>query len=86
MTRVSDHGGIAVGFQTPTNTKSPDRSRHIWRKRFATENFKCCLCGAIAVKPPENHDLAWVPERYEKITGEDREAVPYHNQQAIGGR
>lgn len=76
-----------MGFQV-VGQRHLDRSRHIWRKRIATSDWKCCLCGAVSIAdcPPENNDLGWVPERYERLTLEDRQACPYHSQQALGGR
>ena len=53
-----------------------DRKDHIWIK--LGDAYKCALCGAVTRKlPPFPTPLVWLPERYEKLTPEEREMAPF---------
>lgn len=67
-----------AGFQSTKQDRNKlDRKDHIW---FQTLNadWKCCLCGAIAAKPPLYPTNAkWFPSKYEELTDAERSMVPY---------
>lgn len=64
-------------YQTPIN-KRLDRKDHVWLRQ-QNGNYKCCLCGAVVEGSPPDYptDKDWLPRRYEPLTEDEREAVPY---------
>lgn len=55
--------------------KSLNRSDHVWMEQRG--GYKCCLCGAICVIPPDYptpHD--WMPNKYEQLTRDERDKAP----------
>lgn len=73
-----------MGFQVVGSKFQVNRSYHVWR-HLVDGTWKCCLCGALATKPPEYDNRGWMPERFEALTAEDRESCPMHHQER-GGR
>lgn len=65
-----------MSFQT-TKTSNPDRTRHIWQEGRFREEHKCVLCGAVTQQPPDDEDTEYIPERYEKLTPEERALCPF---------
>jgi hypothetical protein len=65
-----------MGFQSVLE-KRLVRSDHAWHSEARRGLHKCCLCGAITHETPPDFptDKTWMPERYEKLTEEDRELV-----------
>lgn len=52
-----------------------DRKDHCWRRRGT--KYLCVFCGAVTASPP-NYPTpdGWMPERFDKLTDEDRLACP----------
>lgn len=51
------------------------RNEHIWHHR-RDGSFKCVLCGAITTSPGVVEHKGLAPERYEKLTDEERDLAP----------
>ena len=59
----------------PAN-KSLCRKDHIWR--FCKDHWKCVICGALTKVPPRFPTRKdWEPDRYEKLSEEDRALCPF---------
>ena len=55
-----------------------DRMDHVWSKRKGMRYWRCVLCGACAdCPPPYPTSLFYTPDRYDKLTDEDRKLSPF---------
>ena len=54
-----------------------DYSEHLWQAQ--PERWKCLTCGAITktIPPEVPTPVDWLPERYEKVTKDERALVPF---------
>ncbi len=62
--------------ETQFDVSQVDRSKHCFA--FLGGRWKCLLCGGITRQLPPNPEPAdWIPDRYEPLTDEERQRVPF---------